>query len=229
MPVGLVRAREQEIERLSAGDELGRNLERAAGIGLANGIAKQGAEPSGECLDGEEEIDLGNAHPAAAIEREAAAGHDTVDVGMEHEGLTPGVQNGEDAHARAEPRCAEVEQSLACASKQDRVDDLGSMQSQDIEDRRDGEDDVKVRDVEHFIASRVEPSFPRLTTAPRTVTIAARVPEDVLEAAGVAAVPMTAKGGRTAVGHGTHHLALGGIDRKPPEEFPAFGASNGTE
>lgn len=153
MPVGLVRAREQEIERLSAGDELGRNLERAAGIGLANGIAKQGAEPSGECLDGEEEIDLGNAHPAAAIEREAAAGHDTVDVGMEHEGLTPGVQNGEDAHARAKSRGAEVEQGLTRAAKQNRVDDLGRVPGQDIEDRGDGEDDMEVRNVEHFCAA----------------------------------------------------------------------------
>ncbi len=184
---------------------------------------------SGECLDGEEEIDLGNAHPAAAIEREAAAGQNTVDVGMEHEGLTPGVQNGEDAHARAKSRGAEVEQGLTRAAKQNRVDDLGRVPGQDIEDRGDGEDDVKVRNVEDFVASRVEPALPRFPTATRTVSIAAGVPEDVLEAAGVAAVPMTAKGGRTAVGHGTHHLALGGGDGILLDQFAAFGTSNGTE
>jgi alkylated DNA repair dioxygenase AlkB len=92
---------------------------------------------------------------------------------MEHEGLTPCVKNGQDAHARTKPRGAEVEQGLARASKQDCVDDLGRVQSQDIENRRDREDDVKVRDVEDFITARVEPLLASFSTAAGTVTVTA--------------------------------------------------------
>jgi hypothetical protein len=80
-----------------------------------------------------------------------------VDVRVERESLTPGVQNGEDAHAGPQPRGAEVEQGLARGAKQDRIDDLGRVPSEDVEDGRDGEDDVKVRDVENFVAPRIEP------------------------------------------------------------------------
>jgi hypothetical protein len=52
---------------------------------------------------------LRNARPAAAIKGEATAGNDAVDMGMEHQGLTPGVKNGEHAHARTESGSAEIE------------------------------------------------------------------------------------------------------------------------
>lgn len=131
-----------EDRGLSVGDDLGWNGEGAVGIGLTNGVAEQCAEVPGERLDGEEEIDLGNADPAATIAGKAAAGNQAVDVRVERESLTPGVQNGEDAHAGAKPREAEVEQGLPRASKQNRIDDLGRVTSEDIEDGRDGEDDV---------------------------------------------------------------------------------------
>jgi hypothetical protein len=78
VPVGLVGEREQEIEGLSVGDDLGGKAQRAVGIGLTNGIAEEGAEVAGERFDGEEEIDLGNTDPAAAIAGEAAAGNQEV-------------------------------------------------------------------------------------------------------------------------------------------------------
>jgi hypothetical protein len=81
--------------------------------------------------------------------------------------------------------------------------------SEDGEDGRDGEDDVKVRDIENFVAPCIEPLLSGLAAAARTVSIAARVPEDVLDAAEITAVAMTAEGKRAAIGHGAHHLALG--------------------
>jgi hypothetical protein len=51
----------------------------------------------------------------------------------------------------------------------------------------------------------------------------------MLEAARVTAVAMTAKGGRAAVGHGAHHLALGGVDGELLEKLTALGANDGTE
>jgi len=40
---------------------------------------------------------------------------------------------------------------------------------------------------------------------------------------------MTAEGGRAAVGHGTHHLALGGVDGQLLEQLTTLGANDGTE
>ncbi len=152
-----------------------------------------------------------------------------MDVGMEGERLPPGVQNGQGSHVRSESRGAKVEQGLTRAAKQNGVDDLGRQQSENVEDGRDGEDDVRVGNVEHFVTPRVEPSFPRLTAAARTVPVATRVPEDVLEAARVTAVAMTAEGGRATVGDGAHHLALGGAQREPGQNITALCTNDGAE
>lgn len=229
MPVGLERASDQQVESLSIGNDLDRNVKRAVGIRSADSIAEEGAEAPREGLDGEQERDFAYASPAAAIEGEAPAGNDTMDMGMEHKGLAPGMKNGQHAHASTESRSAEIEQGLPSSAQQNGIDDFGRVPSQDIEDLGNGEDDVEVRNVEDFIASRVEPLLTCLTAAPRTVTIATRVPENVLEATRVTAVAMTAEGGRTAVGHGAHHFALGGTDRKLLEKLPTLGASDGTE
>jgi hypothetical protein len=55
--------------------------------------------------------------------------------------------------------------ALARGSEQDGVDERGRVQSQDIEDRGDGEDHVKVGNVEDLIASRVEPLLAGLAAA----------------------------------------------------------------
>ena len=47
VPVGLVRAGDQEVEGLSVGHDFSGNLQRAVGIGLANGSAEECAERLG--------------------------------------------------------------------------------------------------------------------------------------------------------------------------------------
>ena len=42
-------------------------------------------------------------------------------------------------------------------------------------------------------------------------------------------IAMTAEGGRAAVGHGAHHLALGGVDGELLEKIAALGANDGAE
>ena len=68
---------------------------------------------------------------------------------------------------------------------------------------------MEVRNVEELAAAVFEPRLPGACPAAGTMAIAAGVPEDVLEAAGVTAVAMTAEGGRAAVGNGAHGCALG--------------------
>ena len=70
------------------GDDLDGNVERAVDIGGADSMTEERAQASGESFDGEQERDFAHASPAAAIEGEAAAGKDAVDMGMEHQGLT---------------------------------------------------------------------------------------------------------------------------------------------
>ena len=94
-----------------------------------------------------------------------------MNVRVEREGLSPGVEHGEEAHAGTKPRAAEIEQGLTRTSKQE--DDRGRVQGQHIESVGDGEDDVKVRDVEGFFAAGVEPSLAGLSTAPGAMTVAA--------------------------------------------------------
>src|SRR5580658_1575962 len=59
------------------------------------------AEDPAEHLDGQEEV-RGRRYPACMIRRQSATGNDAVDVRMWNEGLSPGVQDGEQASLSAE-------------------------------------------------------------------------------------------------------------------------------
>src|ERR1700690_885049 len=117
-----------------------------------------------------------------------------MDVGMKRERLTPGMEHSEDAEVGAELRSSEIEQGPAGGAEQDRIDHLGSAEGQSIEALGDGEDDVKVGNVEDLLASCLEPVLAGLTPAAGTVAIATGVPEDVLVAAAITVVAMTAQG-----------------------------------
>lgn len=74
MPVGATGASEEQVELGGIGGHGGRQSEGAIGEGLPDGIADQGAEATGEHFDGKEEREPAHANPAAAVERQAAAG-----------------------------------------------------------------------------------------------------------------------------------------------------------
>ena len=86
--------------------------------------------------------------PALAVERHAAAGHDTVQVRVMHQSLAPGVQHGDEADLGAQVLGigGDRAQGLGGGAEQDVVDDGLVL----VGDRRDllrhGEDDVEVLD-----------------------------------------------------------------------------------
>jgi hypothetical protein len=134
----------------------------------------------------------GHMDPAAAIKGEAAAGNDAMNVGMKDKRLPPGVKNREDADRGFQLRSGDVDKRLAGAAQQNRVEQLRRMKDQGLEPVGDGEDDVEVWNVEHFLAALFEPQSSGFAATAWTMTIAAGVPEDVLVLATVAPVAMAA-------------------------------------
>jgi hypothetical protein len=143
--------------------------------------------------------------------------------------LAPGVEHREHAKDRAEPAGSDIRECLASGAEQDCVNDLGRVEGQSVEGVGDGEDDVEVRNVEHFIAPLLEPARACLGAAPGTVPVAARVPEDMLIVAAVTVIAVAAQSLGAAVRDGTQHLALGGRDRATGEKLPALRASDRAE
>lgn len=97
VPVGLGGENEQEIESLAIRNDVRRKNERARFVGLGDGVLDESTETPRENLVVEQKGAGGNAHPAAAIEREAAAGNEAMNVRVKQQHLGPGVKHGEDA------------------------------------------------------------------------------------------------------------------------------------
>jgi hypothetical protein len=173
VPVRLRGSSEKQIERDAIVADVRRKRERAVLEGLNQCLSHQRVKTAGERLPMKEERAGWDAHPAAAIEGEAAAGNDAMNVRMKGERLSPGVKDGEHADHRTEPGARDIEQSLTGAVQEDRVEKLWSMENQRMEAIRNGEDDVEVRDVEHLLASLLEPASSRFGSAAGTVTVSA--------------------------------------------------------
>src|SRR3979411_2625639 len=79
--------------------------EEAQGAGVEGrdqAFEKKPAKEPGQRFDGQEEVRSAG-DPARAIGREAATRNDAMDVGMMHQRLSPGVEDGDAADRTAEP------------------------------------------------------------------------------------------------------------------------------
>jgi hypothetical protein len=149
--------------------------------------------------DGEEKAGpCGN--PAAAIPRERAAGHDAVHVHMLGEGLAPGVEDGGPAEVAAEMAgiAAEARERGGRGLKQQPVDQARVALGERVEEVREREDDVEVRNRQDLAAARGEPALGGHPLAFRAVTVPARVIGDALDATGGAHGAVAAERSRTA-------------------------------
>src|SRR5258708_11545483 len=81
--------------------EGGKELQLAIVKSLFQQRQKQAAEEAGEHAHGKEET-APTGNPARAVGRQSAPGHDTMQVGMKHEVLSPAMQDGEKADLGAE-------------------------------------------------------------------------------------------------------------------------------
>src|SRR5580765_41721 len=125
-----------------------------------------------------------------------------MDMGMEPELLTPGVQHGEEANFRAEVSriASDIEKSFRTGAEQQIVDDFLILQGQWREVRRECEDDMNVARREQFSLPCGDPAFAGRGLTLRAVPVAAGVVGDggTIPAAG-ALIEMAAEcGGTTA-------------------------------
>ena len=88
-----------------------REIERALGIRVSERGDVLATKHATEHRDGYEEAGVRRAYPPRVSQREPAGRHDAVHMRMAHEGLSPGVQDGQSADLRAE--MARVRRDLA--------------------------------------------------------------------------------------------------------------------
>jgi hypothetical protein len=132
-----------------------------------------------------------------------------MDMGMEPELLTPGMQHGEEADFRAEVFriASDFEKSFRTGAEQQTVDDFLVLQSQCCELRRKCEDHMDVARREKFSLPRGNPALSSRGLTLRTVAIAAAVVGDggAMPAAG-ALIEMTAECSSTTPRNGQQHF-----------------------
>src|SRR5215468_5533638 len=144
------------------------------------------------------------------IQGEAARGNDTVNVGMQEQVLSPGVQDGDHTDLGSEVlgiRC-DFQQRLCASREQQIVKQAGVLQSQHIQLVRYGEDHVKIAGVEEFAFPCSDPALASLCLTLGAVAIATRVVGDGLIPATRASIAMPAEGGSAAALNGTKSFEL---------------------
>ena len=116
------------------------------------------------------------------IRREPAGGNDTVNVGMQEQVLSPGVQDRDHADLSAQMfriGC-DLQQGLRAGGEQQIVKQTRVFQSQHVEFVRHSEHDMEIAGVEEFAFTCRQPALACLGLTLRTVPVSARVVGDGL-------------------------------------------------
>ena len=153
------------------------------------GGEEQAAKRARQRLHRQEEARLAN-DPALAIERDAAARDNAMDMGMMGERLAPGVENREQANPGAEALriCGEGHGRLSRGAHQRGVEKPLVLESDLGRRRRQGEDEVEIRRRQQLGLACVKPGGARRALAFWTMPVAAGVIGDASGAAIVAFV-----------------------------------------
>ena len=106
-------------------------------------------------------VPLGCGNPVSAIERQPAGGNDAMDMWVNVEFLTPGVQDAEETDFCTEMLgiARDFEKGFRTGVKQEIVDDLLVLQDQRGQMTRKREDHVHVRRRKKFPATLFQPTF----------------------------------------------------------------------
>ncbi len=146
--------------------------------------------------------------PLAPENGEAATGHPTMDVRVQRQGLSPGVQHAQTSGLNLQTAAGDIDERSASGTEKQVVEDTRCVQSEDVEDLGHGEDHMKVGHGKKLGPSSLEPSRASSSAASWTRSVAAGVPLDVLVAAAITLLPVPAEGGRAARADRTQGLAL---------------------
>ena len=115
-------------------------------------------------------------NPALVIGRKTTGGDHAMDMRMDLQILSPGVQNAEEADLRAQMfgiGC-DLQQSRGAGAEQKVIDDLLVLQSQPGEFVRDGKHDMHVAHGQQFFIAIGEPSIAGIGLALRTMPATGR-------------------------------------------------------
>ena len=132
--------------------------EPAGGMKLKQPRQEQAAEQFGQDTDRQQE-GRPRRHPARAVQRNATARHDHVDVRMVRQRRAPGVEHGGDADARAKMTRVggDGEHGLRCRPEQQVVHDRLVVQGDVGDLAGNGEDDVEIPDRQQVGLARGQP------------------------------------------------------------------------
>jgi hypothetical protein len=200
-PLGATGLAQELLEGLglSVAGELPVELEAAVSERGPESRYELAPEEAAEDAHGQEETRPARL-PGASVLAQAARGNHTVDMGMMDQGLTPGVEDHEEAEA-----CAEVARVGGDLLKgpggrveQEVVDDLRALEGERCEGLGQREDDVSVGHRQHLGLARVEPPGLGAALTLRAMTVPARVVGDLAVAAGVTLVDVAAEASRAA-------------------------------
>ena len=136
--------------------------------------AELGPEHVAHRVDGEEPAGLFGTGPGA-LGGEAAAGDQAMEVGMVHEVLPPGVEDGRQTQLGLEAFLAELEEGGAGALKEQAVERGWVLEDERAQAGREGEDPVEVADGQQSAPLLLQPEAAALVLAGRAVAVAAAV------------------------------------------------------
>ena len=144
-------------------------------------IEKLATKDAAEDLDGEEEGILGM-NPAGVAWIETAGGNDAVEMRMQSQVLSPGMQNAEEADLGSEVLGVgrNFEHSLSAGAEEQIVEQPWIALTERVQLVGQGKDDVEVRYAEQVLFASREPTVARLRLAFGTVSVAAGVVGDGL-------------------------------------------------
>jgi hypothetical protein len=144
------------------------------------------------------------------IERQSAGGKDTMDMRVEFEFLTPGMQHGKEANFGAEVSLisGDFRQCLRTGVKQKIVDEPLVLQGQWRQFTRKRTDHMHIARREKFLLTCGDPAFPGRGLTFRTVPVAAGVVGDGAIPAAGAFIEMNTECGSTTARNGPQHFAM---------------------
>jgi len=150
-PVWRAQRREEVRKRRGAGQRDGAagEGELVRDVGAPEAVEALGAKHHRERPNGKEKRRAAG-NPSGPVRAEGAAGHHAMQMDMLRQGLPPRVENRRDADRATEMAriASKGQQRLGRGAKEHVVDDAGIALGQGVEDMREREDDVELRDGE---------------------------------------------------------------------------------
>jgi hypothetical protein len=186
--------------------QIAEEAEFAAAEGGGEAIKEEPAERLRQSVNGQQEVRLA-ADPAPAIEGDAAARNEAVDMRVMGDRLSPGMQHRDQAEPGGQAPDGERHERLGRCAHQEAVDSLLVLESDLGSRRRQGEDDVEIGNRQQLRLTSRQPLRSRRPLTLRTMAVSARVVGDAGKPA-VTALDVAAERRRAARRDRADHAPL---------------------